>query len=171
MIEFVHTQRQTFTAMQITIANYRQDYNENGESPLPAWVMAVTGCDYLYGRGTPDFPIQFSGDKGGEDCRHARNGRGAIFGDWLVLGEDGIFFFVERDAFDCLFEVEGENICRECRLVEEPHVGPGTFIRNPTSVCHSGDCSTMAWLKPSGPIEHTKGIRDDLGWRHPDLIG
>lgn len=92
-------------------------------------------------------------------------------GDWLVLGEDGIFFFVPREIFETLFEVEREDeICPQCRYIPEEHVGPGIPLRFP-GITHSSECPTVAWLKPQGEIEYPRGFRDDREWRHPDLIG
>jgi hypothetical protein len=170
MIEYVRTNRQLFTAMQVTERNWRGSA-EDGldiEPPLSDWVIAWTGCDGLWGGGSRDCDLAFDDSCGREWFR----GRPyANYGDWLVLGEDGVFFFVPQHVFEILFEVEGENICRECRYVQEPHVGPGTVFRDPKVVKHHGDCPTVAWLKPTGSIEPTPGFRDDREWRHPDLIG
>lgn len=172
MIEFVHTNRQLFTAMKITPENarfwYDEERGEHEEAPLTNWVIAWTGCDGLWGGGKADCDLAFDDSSGREWFRGTPY---AHWGDWLVLGEDGVFFFVPEHIFEALFAVEGPNICRECRYFREPHVGPGQVFHDPKTVHHHGDCPSLAWMKNHEPIEHSGGFRDDREWRHPDLIG
>lgn len=149
-VENAHTNRALFKAVQIT----PESIKDAGD-----WVLSEVGRDYVYGHGTPDSPLQFSGENDDDwDNPHFAYGRGAIFGDWLVQTDGGYFFFMEQDAFELLFDVENPSrVCPECRYIRPKHEGPGIPVTS-TAVYHSTKCPSLAWMDTvKAGDEHPKG--------------